>query len=71
MRISLVASGWRRRMASIAWTLSQAWHQEQFLLDVARGEPEDFSLPAGDDLHFVTRSPACVSPDAPGENVLS
>ena len=29
------------------------------------------SLPAGDSLHFVTRSPACVSPDAPGENVLS
>ena len=27
--------------------LDQAWHQEQFLLDVASGEPEDFSLPAG------------------------
>ena len=51
--------------------LDQAWHQEQFLLDVAPGEPEDFSLPAGDNLHFVTRSPACVSPGAPGENVLS
>jgi uncharacterized protein (DUF779 family) len=37
--------------------LDQAWHQEQFLLDVAPGEPEDFSLPAGDNLHFVTRSP--------------
>src|SRR5665811_2280331 len=24
--------------------LDQAWHQEQFLLDVASGEPEDFSL---------------------------
>jgi uncharacterized protein (DUF779 family) len=51
--------------------LDQAWHQEQFLLDVARGEPEDFSLPAGENLHFVTRSPTCVSPDAPAENVLS
>jgi uncharacterized protein (DUF779 family) len=38
--------------------LDQAWHQEQFILDVAAGHPEDFSLPAGDDLHFVTRSPA-------------
>jgi uncharacterized protein (DUF779 family) len=52
--------------------LDQAWHQEQFLLDVAPGEPEDFSLPAGDNnLHFVTRSPTCVSPSAPNENVLS
>ena len=42
--------------------LDQAWHQDQFLLDVAVGEPEDFSLPAGDDLHFVTLSPACVTP---------
>jgi uncharacterized protein (DUF779 family) len=45
--------------------LDQAWHQEQFLLDVAPGEPEDFSLPAGDNLHFVTRSPACVPPGVP------
>ena len=45
--------------------LDQAWHQEQFLLDVAVGEPEDFSLAAGDNLHFVTRSPACVSLGAP------
>ena len=50
--------------------LDQAWHQDQFLLDVALGEPEDFSLPAGESLHFVTRSPSCVSRDAPGENVL-
>jgi uncharacterized protein (DUF779 family) len=51
--------------------LDKAWHQEQFLLDVAPGEPEDFSLPAGDNLHFVTRSPICVSPSAPDENVRS
>jgi uncharacterized protein (DUF779 family) len=38
--------------------LDRAWQQEQFLLDAAAGEPEDFSLPAGDNLHFVTRSPA-------------
>ena len=47
--------------------LDQAWHQEQFLLDVALGEPEDFSLPAGENLHFVTRSPSCVSPGALGD----
>ena len=51
--------------------LDQAWHQEQFLLDVALGEPEDFSLPAGENLHFVTRSPICVSSGAPDEDVLS
>jgi len=28
--------------------LDEAWHQDQFLLDVAAGEPEGFSLPAGD-----------------------
>jgi uncharacterized protein (DUF779 family) len=50
--------------------LDQAWHQEQFLLDVAPGGPEDFSLAAGDNLHFVTRSPACVPPGAPGGNVF-
>ena len=42
--------------------LDQAWHQAQFLLDVAAGEPEDFSLPAGDGLHFVTLSPSCTTP---------
>jgi uncharacterized protein (DUF779 family) len=38
--------------------LDRAWHQDQFLLDVADGGPEGFSLSAGDDLHFVTRAPA-------------
>ena len=28
--------------------LDEARHQDQFLLDVAAGEPEGFSLPAGD-----------------------
>jgi hypothetical protein len=28
-----------------------------FLLDVTEGPPEDFSLAAGDDLHFVTLFP--------------
>jgi len=39
--------------------LDEAWHQEQFVLDVAAGAPEGFSLAAGDDLHFVTHLPAC------------
>ena len=41
--------------------LDHAWHQDQFVLDVAAGEPEGFSLAAGDGLHFITRSPACVT----------
>jgi len=41
--------------------LDEAWHQDQFLLDVDVGEPEDFSLAAGDNLHFVTLSPACAT----------
>ena len=42
--------------------LDEARHQDQLLLDVAAGEPEGFSLPAGDNLHFVTLSPACDTP---------
>jgi len=42
--------------------LDEAWNQDVFLLDVAEGEPEDFSLGAGENLHFVTLSPACVTP---------
>jgi uncharacterized protein (DUF779 family) len=42
--------------------LDEAWHQDQFLLDVAVGGPEGFSLAAGDNLHFVTLSPACATP---------
>ena len=42
--------------------LDQAWHQDQFVLDVAAGPAEGFSLAAGDNLHFVTTSPACVTP---------
>ena len=43
--------------------LDEAWHQDVFLLDVAEGEPEDFSLAAGDNLHFVTLSPTCATPN--------
>jgi len=32
-------------------------------LDVADGEPEDFSLAAGENQHFITLSPACVASD--------
>ena len=45
--------------------LDQAWHQDVFLLDVADGEPEDFSLAAGDNQHFVTLSPVCATPGTP------
>jgi len=43
--------------------LDEAWHQEEFVLDVAAGPAEGFSLAAGDNLHFVTRSPGCAMPD--------
>ncbi len=38
--------------------LDQAWHQEQFILDVAAGDPEGFSLGAGPNLHFCIRATA-------------
>jgi uncharacterized protein (DUF779 family) len=42
--------------------LDRAWHQDRFVLDVAAGPAEGFSLPAGDNLHFITLSPACETP---------
>lgn len=33
----------------------EAWRHTRLLLDVGRGAPEGFSLPAGEDGHFVTR----------------
>ena len=32
------------------------WKHTQLIIDVGEGEPEGFSLPAGDNWHFVTRS---------------
>jgi uncharacterized protein (DUF779 family) len=32
------------------------WKHTQLILDVGTGEPEGFSLAAGEDLHFITRS---------------
>jgi uncharacterized protein len=40
----------------------EAWHTEQFILDVEPGTAEGFSLPAGEGLHFVTRWDAAGAP---------
>ncbi len=34
----------------------ERWRHTQLIVDVSDGEPEGFSLPAGRDRHFVTRS---------------
>ena len=34
----------------------EAWKHTQLILDVGEGEPEGFSLPAGEDRHFVIAS---------------
>jgi uncharacterized protein (DUF779 family) len=34
----------------------EVWQHTQLILDVSQGEPEGFSLGAGDDAHFVTKS---------------
>lgn len=36
--------------------LYEAWHPRRLVLDVEAGQPEGFSLAAGDGLHFVTRT---------------
>ncbi len=42
--------------------LDEAWGRDRLVLDVAAGAPEGFSLAAGDNLRFVTRSATCGSP---------
>ena len=37
--------------------LDEAWQRGSYVLDVAAGEPEGFSLPAGPGLRFVTVTP--------------
>jgi uncharacterized protein (DUF779 family) len=40
----------------------ELWRHTQIIIDVGSGEPEGFSLPAGDDdTHFATRSRAFTS----------
>ena len=34
----------------------EAWKHTQLILDVGAGEPEGFSLPAGEDQHFIITS---------------
>jgi uncharacterized protein (DUF779 family) len=34
----------------------EVWKHTQLIVDVGEGAPEGFSLPAGDDAHFVIRS---------------
>jgi uncharacterized protein (DUF779 family) len=40
----------------------EAWKHTQLILDVGDGDPEGFSLAAGPDLHFITRSRVCSLP---------
>lgn len=44
-------------------TLDQALGKPSFVLDVAPGGPEGFSLGTVDGGHFVSRSEACLLPD--------
>ena len=37
----------------------EVWKHTQLILDVGQGEPEGFSLPAGDDAHFIIWSRVC------------
>ncbi len=43
----------------------EVWKHTQLMLDVGDGEPEGFSLAAGPDRHFITRSRVCSPPPAP------
>lgn len=37
----------------------EAWKHTQLILDVGEGEPEGFSIAAGENSHFITRSRVC------------
>lgn len=47
-------------------TLDRALGRPAFVLDIAPGRPEGFSLGTVDGGHFVSRSEACLLPDAGG-----
>jgi uncharacterized protein (DUF779 family) len=47
----------------IDFRLYEAWNEAELILDVAPGEPEEFSLGPGDGMHFVVRSGICALPD--------
>ncbi len=49
--------------------LDTAWSHPEFVLDVADGGPEGFSLGAGPGRHFVSRTSACLRDDAPDRPV--
>ena len=40
----------------------EVWKHTQLILDVGQGDPEGFSLPAGEGRHFVTQSRVCSNP---------
>ncbi len=42
--------------------LYEAWNMAELILDVAPGDPEEFSLGPGGGMHFVARSQACALP---------
>jgi uncharacterized protein (DUF779 family) len=43
----------------------EVWKHTQLILDVGEGEPEGFSLAAGEGRHFITRSRVCTRPAIP------
>ncbi|QAR33562.1 DUF779 domain-containing protein [Geovibrio thiophilus] len=46
----------------------EAWKHTQLILDVGEGEPEGFSIAAGENSHFITRSRVCqIRPSGSGE----
>ena len=53
-------------LGEIDAALDRAWHQDRFVLDIAAGPAEGFSLPAGDNLHFIVLSPASETPVVDG-----
>lgn len=44
----------------------EVWKHTQLILDVGEGEPEGFSLAAGEGRHFITRSRVCSCPPEAG-----
>ena len=48
----------------------ERWNRPAFVLDVAPGAAEGFSLEALDDVHFVSRTPESCERDAPARHRL-
>ncbi len=56
----LLMAAWKIAPALAAGNCTVVWKHTQLILDIGEGEPEGFSLAAGKNSHFMTKSRVCL-----------